>query len=385
MSQKVRSPFSTMILVVIVIMIAGLGVSLYRLSTIGYASAYEGAKGIFLGVYYQDQAYEGLDFRGTTMNFDVDDPKTGLPNVEGEMTTIFIPELTKYGDVPEWVPDSWKQTLDLYDNPVEDEVYEWEVQEEGETHFYRMEKWLTKWYMSFEAGYDTWGIIGDTEGNNKRIRNMEVWFELETKPSWYFEDADRTYFAIAKIQVANVLVSGHSVDKIDITPESSGSSLFLFYEPYGGDPSYREEDFEGFTVDGTHLNPDFFGRTVYTMIELNDFGTQQYFEGLNVKTQSDVVTYEFTVHQFIVGKWIVQDIDDIPPLPDPDDPEAEDGYGRTGKTTSVGVSFNFGEWLRTPNGIAFIVGIVILIIALWFIMGGASDIVAAYVQARASR
>ncbi len=126
--SKARNPTSTILLVIVIILIGGLGVSLYRLSSIGYASAYEGAKGTFLGVYYENQAYEGLDFRGTTMNFDVDDPKTGLPNLQGEMTTIFIPELTKPGDVPEWVPGAWKNVLDLYDNPVEDAVYEWEVQ-----------------------------------------------------------------------------------------------------------------------------------------------------------------------------------------------------------------------------------------------------------------
>ncbi len=145
------------------------------------------------------------------------------------------------------------------------------------------------------------------------------------------------------------------------------------------------EDFEGYAVDGTHLNPALFGRTVYMMVEFNDFGTQQYWEGLNVKTQSDVVTYEFTVEQLIVGKWIVQDIDDIPPLPDPEDPDAEEGYGRTAKTQTIGVTFSLRDFLMGPNGIVFIVGIIILMIAVWFIMGGATDLLAAYIRGRASR
>lgn len=366
----------TIILFLIVILIAGLGYRAYSLSTIGYASGYEGASASFIGVYYNEYAYEGTDFRGTTMNFDVDDPKWGKPNLIGEMTTIFIPENTRFSQIPEWVPDPWKYPLDLIDNPQEEETYEWEVKEGDIIHFYRMEKWLTKWYVSFEAGFDTWGIIGDAEGNNKRLRNMEVWFEIETKPSWYFEDAERTYFAIAKIEVANIKLEGHEIEKIDIIPESAGSSLFLFYEPYGGDPSYREDEFLGYATDGTHLNPDLFGRTVYTMIELTDFGTSAWVEAITqVKNQGDVVTYEFTVHQFVVGEWKVQDIQELPPL---DDPESE--YGRESKVIKVG--FNVREWIVTPDGMMVLGMLFTLMIAIWLVTGGLGTLATIYLARR---
>jgi hypothetical protein len=369
---------------VIIVIIAGVGLGVYGLSAIGVPSAYEGAKPRFLGVFYENQAYEGVAFRGTSMNFDVDDPKTGMPNLIGEMTTIFIPEETSYSQIPEYIPDSWKAQLELLSNPQKDEVYEWEVKEGDETHFYRMEKWLTKWYVSFEAGYDTFGIVGNVEGNNQRLRDMEVWFEIETKENWYFEDAERTYFAIAKIEVGNVLVEGRDTGRIDIIPESFGSSLFLFYEPYGGTPKEAEGEYLGYSVDGTHLNPQLFGRTVYTMVEFVDFGTQAYLEGLNVKNQGDVVTYEFTVHQFVVGKWVVKDIQELPPL-EPLEGD-EEGYGRTGKVVKAGIQLpDIGAFLRSPVGMQLIFAILVFTVVLWlFLFGGLNLILQSY-QSKSGR
>ncbi|MFQ6076658.1 MAG: hypothetical protein ACE5Z5_11080 [Candidatus Bathyarchaeia archaeon] len=110
-----------------------------------YSTAYEGSKGLFYGVHYNGKDYTAsqthgasqLRLLGTTMLFDPDDSQKGLPNLEGEMTSIFIPK-TSIPSIPNWVPSDWRGDLSYINNPQH--VYEWEKQGDGFTTYYRMEE-----------------------------------------------------------------------------------------------------------------------------------------------------------------------------------------------------------------------------------------------------
>jgi len=109
-TMKGLSKSSNLIALVFVIAVAGLALAfsgvLPQSISAGFTTAYEGVKPSFHGVYYEGFAYEGTAFRGTQMDFDVDDPEWGLPDLEGEMTSIFLPIDIGIGDIPDWVPQS---------------------------------------------------------------------------------------------------------------------------------------------------------------------------------------------------------------------------------------------------------------------------------------
>jgi len=313
----------------------------------GSASNYEGVKPSFYGVYYEGFAYEGSSFRGTQMDFDADDPRTGLPDLEGEMTTIFLPKDVSSNDVPNWVPESRALNLEyMSGKPVK--VYQWTVDKIA----YQMEEYDLKWFVSMEAGYDTFGIF-DEEGNNQRWHNAEIWVKMDTNPSWIFEGADKTYFTVGKILVDYVEVEGHNTDKIDVSPESAGTAVSFFYAPYGEPIDLDEEDFRGFAIGETYLNPQVFRNELYVPLRLDDFGSQAWFEDLSRKYQGDIVTWEFTVKVFVFGEWELKDEQDITDL-------TEGGYGRRVKTTTTGADIKWEEILTTEN--KFIALIFILII-----------------------
>ena len=353
------------ILIVVLVMTGTVMVGAILQSSIGYASGYQGAKPSFYGAFYENQGYGGTPFRGTTMAFDPDDPKKGSPNIEGEMTTIFIPEKIVLGELPSWIPYSWSVNLPYMKNP--DDAWDWELKDEsGNIHSYRMEKWITKWYISLEGGWDSQGFLEfDAEGG-KRISNMEIWFELDlSQNNWYFEDSDNVYFAIGKIELANILKQGYKVEAIDVTPEAIGTSLFLFYEPFGADRIVKDY----YSYNGKRLNPDLFVPKIYTMINLNDFGTQGWWDGLTWKVQGDVVTFEFTVHQFVIGEWIVKDVQELPT-----------DYERQSKVTTTG--FDVLDWILKPNSLLIIGAILIIVVVILIFLSGTASIIGSYMISR---
>jgi len=378
LSIKKKSPLVWVFLFIVMLGLAFV-IGSTRLSSVGYTTAYEGAKATFQGVYYNNQAYEGGSaFRGTTMKFDPDDPTSMMPNVEGEMTSIFIPEKVTFGSIPAFVPSSWTAQLSYINNPVE--YWDWTVtadkSPDGKIHTYRMEKWITKWYMSFEAGFDSNGWSSTDEGNSQRLKDLEVWIKLDTQPTWYFKGATQTYFTIGKIECGNLAVKGHDVNWIDVTPEASGSNLYLFYLPYGQPVNLSEETFKGFAVGETVLNPALFRTQLYTMVTFNDFGTQGYWDGLAYKNQSDVVTWEFTVHQFVVGEWVTKDIQTVPP-----------DYDRSSKTTTDGVPIKdwLVQWLTSPQGLMAIGLFMMIIIAVILIILFTNPVFASMVTSAMNR
>ena len=334
--NKKSSESLIMLGAVVIILIAGVGIASsgfqFGISS-GFTTAYEGVKPSFQGVYYQQRAHE-QDFRGTQMNWDADDDKKGLPDIEGEMTSIFLPIDVRASQIPDFIPQARAIALeDANTDPVN--TYTWEI----DNMAYKMEEYDLKWFVSLEAGYDSTGILQDAESDNQRYNDVEVWFKLDTSPSWIFEGADQSYFTVGKIEVDYVQKQGREIGKIDVSPESQGTAMTLFYQPYGSPVDFDEETWKGYESSGVRLNPEVFRDTLYTMIRLDDFGTQQDWGIGWIATEGDIVTWEFTVKVFVIGEWELIDVQDVSEL----ELDEESGYGRESKFETV-VGFDFERW-----------------------------------------
>jgi len=359
-------------------------IRLMMLQTAGYPTAYEGAKAVYYGILYENKRYTNSEKQAasllrfdTQLKFDPDDYYSWQCNLAGEMTSVFIPNTQNLP--PTWVPqDWWRPTLD-WQNPRS--VYEWKiVDQDGYVHFYRMEEWLTVWYLSISAEWDSGpdAISLIDEAQNRRYLNTEVWFKFDITPTWYFQGAEKVYFAIAKVELAHVNVEAKDTagnkyaanPGMSFIPESVGSILYLYFTPFEFNYAPSPDELKQYYYQNVSLNPLYFRDEVYAYATLADFGTQDWWEGLALKAKGDVVTLGFKVVQFVVGEWIVKDVGDIP-----------DDYGRSAKYgvwgwTGLGDFWNaIATWLSNPFnllglGIFAVTAIaVIVVIALFWFVG----------------
>jgi hypothetical protein len=343
------------------------------LSTASYVTGYEGAKPSFYGV--KDLQNGGKTFTndnygnaslhefGTTMLFDEDDATTGLPNIAGEMTSIQIPMSNNTWVPPDWVPSDWWRDSLSWKNPTN--VYEWKIRmSDGSYKVYRMEEWKLKWFISLSAEWDSTGWLDDEESNNKFYKNVEIWAKIDLRPVWYFQGQDVAYFAIGKIELANIKTDGMNGDP-RITPMSPGSTLEIYLNPFGSDTAPKSDDFKAYYYQNTTLNPDLFRDYVYVKITLNEFGVHQWWDWFTLKQKGDSAVLGFNVYVFVVGVWTVKDIQDI-----------QDYQGRSSKIQTEGFSIDW-SWLTsifsspwTWFGIGSFLLILILgivaIVLLWF-------------------
>ena len=335
-------------------------------SSMSYSTGYQGAKASFKGAVYDSIEYTNTE-RGdasrcqfdTTLAYDVDESDKNLPNIMGEMTSVFIPSET-LSNTPTWIPSEWTRSISYIQNPTR--VWDWTIQNKS----YVMEEWLLRWYISLSAEWDAWGwfALGSAEGSNQRYRGLELWFEIDLTPVWYFEDVETSYFAVAKLQVADVRKAGltnkgeelPARNDMSVRPESQGSVLTLYDGLFAKDnPVTKEPN----TYEGQVLNPSLFTDKVYSYISLENFGTTFQSEFPTAQIYSgDVITFAFDVRVFVVGQWDVQDIQSI------EDIEGEEGYGRTAKVGSSG--FSLPAWLSNPSNrlLVAILGIVGLFVFL---------------------
>jgi hypothetical protein len=326
------------------------------LSTASYSTGYQGAKAQYAGVKWNNTEYSGPGF-DTTMLFDPDDPKTGMCNLVGEMTSVFIPSQS-LSNMPDWIPTEWATSASYIDNPRE--TYEWETDDLT----YTMEAWTLRWYFSISAEWDDpplWTIGPVKEYSNQRYGNTEIWFEIDLTPTWYFEGQTNAYFAIAKMQLADNAKlyaldnSGEEVEpslQTSVSPESRGSILPLYYGLFAKQNPAEKQPMD---YQGKQLNPDLFVSKLYTHFTLGNFGTHYWLEtaGLVQKWKGDVVTFAVDVTVFVIGEWKVQDIEDL---------EQYEHYGRTAK---LGGGYSFEDWLSSPANrllLVLIAGIALLVI-----------------------
>jgi len=312
-----------------------------------YTTAYEGAKARFYGVELQPGWSPEIKFYNipdpypgetrftnyqrwhasaarfdSTMKFDPDSSTQFMCNLDGEMTSIFVPLGEKTAIPPDWVPSTFWRDSASWQNPVK--TWVWDVQNsDGTTTRYVMEKWLTKWYVSIASDWDSGPSLfdGRDEAQNRRFRDAEIWVEFDIRPVWYFEaNPNRTYFAIAKVELANYKEgsidsthrwSDEQFDDMRTTPESPGSILTLYTSPFGDDSLPSDDHFVAYYYSGSKLNPLYFRDKVYAHFDLNNFGSSE--KGtISLVAKGDAVTMGFTVTQFVVGEWTVKDVNDIP-------------------------------------------------------------------------
>lgn len=335
-------------------------------SSMSYSTGYQGAKASFKGAVYDSIEYTNTE-RGdasrcqfdTTLALDVDNAQSDLPNIMGEMTSVFIPSET-LSNTPTWIPSEWTRSISYIQNPTR--VWDWTIQNKS----YVMEEWLLRWYISLSAEWDALPLFSFemSETRDQRYKGLEIWFEIDLTPVWYFEDAETSYFAVAKLQVADVRKDGHdnsgelvpARNDMSVRPESQGSILTLYNGLFAKDnPVTKEPNI----YQGQVLNPSLFTDKVYSYISLENFGTTYTVEvPAGQVRRGDVITFAFDVRVFVVGQWDVQDIQSI------EDIEGEEGYGRTAKVGSSG--FSLPAWLSNPSNrlLVAILGIVGLFVFL---------------------
>lgn len=360
----------------------------------GYSTAFEGPKATFYGVKYMpdggsipiewSQASKpslgSIKSFDTTLGFDADAKDSGKPNLYGEMTSVFIPE-SSVNDLKPWVPFNQFGDQNNLVNPV-GQPYQWNISGNA----YYMQQWKLRWYVGISAEWE--GGINDIpfvgggygeappqsvyhDGDNS-YSNLELWFKFDTTPTWYYEKAQKTYFAIAKVELAKPadyygvtvqkggLFSNNKVEPrntVSITPESY-STFYVFDAPFGGN-GYTEK--QPYQYQGQALNPQYFKDESYIKVMLNHFGVYggaNWYGPSGFWCKGDALTLCFEVTVFSIGEWKVQDIEVDPP-----------DYGRF---VRVDQSTDWLSWLFSPSTLAWLVPLAIIglliLFAPWLIL-----------------
>lgn len=315
----------------------------------GYISGFQGPKAEFKGVSYKSLEYTAgqrqeasqLSLQSNLL-FDADENDRDLPNIEGEMTTVFVPEESLEGYTT-WIPAEWFKRNALINNPQR--TYAWNISTGvNTTKVYRMEQWVMKWYVSFSAHWDGREVVLDWANLGQNYRNYyanaEIWFEFDIRPTWYIEGGGTAYFAVGKIQLAQSVLkesedntgTKHDADTLlSVIPESGGSALYIYSSLFGTGAAEVTEK----TYQGKRLNPALFRDKVYAKISLANFGLRSWNEFGTVKTHGDVATFDFDLTVFVIGEWDVQDIQKIP-----------DDFGRT---TKIDEPYSLADLLKDPR------------------------------------
>ena len=249
----------------------------------------------------------------TFISFDPDTPDDYHPDFISEHTDFIVPKITPSSSI--WtssiIPNAWKNTIVNTENPVN--VYQWNItNDNGTVTSYIMEEWRAYWVIKAYVDPINTKYIWTWDGKvpaellaENRYNNMELYFRILLNTpdrNWYFEDADRVYFAIAKIKLVDVYAEPSKEGDMKVQPKDPGTNLPLFGATYSDPLTYK----------GQKLNPNVFPETVETLIRFVDFGGNV----INGEARTDTITMVFEVRLFVIGEWIVQNIDDVP---NPDD------------------------------------------------------------------
>lgn len=332
------------------------------LSSPSYTTGYEGVHAKFAGVQWGSvKATDPL--WATTLSWDADTLGSGKPKISGTMSSVFIPK-ESVGVQPSWIDPAWLLSDTNIKNPIAE--YEWEIDVSGGTDYYRMEEWQLKWYVSLTSE-PLWDEVESVSfpdhitGRNS-LSDVKVWFELDLSPVWYFEGAERAYYAIAKLHVSDLAKGG--VLKDGKAAETANSEcriatneraiLPLFYNLFGT----QGETIESYKYRDQQLNPELFRDKMYTYLQLDDFGVTSWWD-YGTWYRADSISIGIDVHVFVIGEWMVQDIQELP-----------DEFGREAKTGGAG--FAFGAWFADPLNrliIFALIGLILFVLVVVFIPG----------------
>lgn len=337
------------LLVVLIVLETGMtGLSILSISP-SYTTGYQGAKARFVGVQHQGKR-DTNSLWGTTLGWDADTRGGGDPPIAGEMTSVFVPQ-ESVGTQPQWIPSEWLLSASNVRNPTDE--WEWEIPVEGsnKTRFYRMEEWKLKWYFSISSEPTEKEIPSpdlDEIVMRNSLKDVKVWFQFDLTPTWYFEGATNAYFAIAELRISDIAIGGvlhkqggdvekdESNKECRVVPASKQSILTLYYGLFGMESNRAEQ--EAYDFRGKKLNPDLFTDKVYSYFTLDDFGVTAWWAwGRHWRGDTVTVAVDFVV--FVIGEWVVQDVQNIP-----------DEYGRGAKTAGTNFLAPFGQFLASPEG-----------------------------------
>lgn len=330
-----------------------------------YSNAYEGAKPSFAGVSFSGKNYASsqtggyrstwniaadpyVQLNGMSFSFKGDGAVaqySGLPKLVGEMTPVFIPQSTGAGDLPSsfnlggvTITNPFTSSFSLIKNPYS--TYNWQISSGSSTTYYTMEEWKTKFYVSISANPDGASAPftkSQWDQENGRYSDVTVWIKLDTTPTWYFQGQDKAYFAIAQVQLSGISYGGHTPEGavqsshnqqlIAVNPASPSSAVTLYLNNFGVGGNQAADPDAIYKYKGLTLNPQYFGNAVYFPVSLNSFGSQSWWDWTTFKAQGDVVSFDFTVTQFVVGQWTVKNIQEVP-----------QGFGRPSSYSEYGLS-----------------------------------------------
>jgi hypothetical protein len=367
-------------LVVLVVLLISIGDATHNVffSSTGYSSAFQGPKITFYGEEILGQHFTQTPT--TTLMFDPlsKNPELiqiYLPEIHGSMTTVFLPEdsvnfLGWGSTLGISIPASWTQNLGLYASGWKGQspevTYNWTINGK----MYYMAQYRMKWYVAF-AGY--WKnienpallvdpVLRPTVENV--YPNLNMWFEIDTTPTWYIQGGGVAYFAIGKMQLdENVAMGGRDNNGNPVAartdestnPESASAVNMIYYAPWGAQPIASE--IAPSYYEGKELNPNYFRNVSYCSVDLANFGVyagaQNFF---GTYTKGDTATFCFDLTAFVIGEYTVQDIQKDP---------THFGYFTPTSTGSNIFSDLFG-WLFSPSTLAWLIPVLIFVAILIF-------------------
>jgi len=192
---------------------------------------------------------------------------------------------------------------------------------------------------------------------------LEAWVEFDLTPTWYIEGGGTAYFAVGKVQVAELQKTAHDINgkedtldtRMSVSPEGQGAALYIYYGLFGSSSSAETN---AASYQGKELNPALFTDKVYAHFDFNNFGVTAWNEMGTIKTKGDVATVGFDMTVFVIGQWDVKDIQEIP-----------QGFGRLEKTLMPPSLLDYLSDPRMQALITLLVAAAIFILLLVFAPG----------------
>ncbi|MGD0643930.1 MAG: hypothetical protein ABSA75_03400 [Candidatus Bathyarchaeia archaeon] len=361
----------------------------FSVTSTGYPTAFI-PNANFYGILYNNMEYTSVNTHSgsehtfdTALAFDPDGISSGKPKIEGEMTSVYIPQNSVSSGVPSWVPENWLLNSGSVSNPMTgsggvNPPWSWTINNQT----YSMQEYDMRFDVTFNAAWSGTqsGVVGSQDfstgeapsltgyemlagiTNANLFQNVQVWIHFDITPTWYIQGGGNGYLAIAELRASEPTImqskdiNGHTYASRGaeaVTPEDQGSIVTLYYGPFGtvSGPTGTPEQYEGL-----NLNPAYFTSDIYAHIDLNNFGVQANpVNGISSRVQGDTATFEFDVIVFAFGQYTVQDIQNNPSQ-----------YGRLTPVQEEGINWLSDAigWLSSPanDSILVIVGIVILLI-----------------------
>lgn len=333
---------------------------LWKASTPGYQTAFQGLQAEFAAVRFQnawwsstEQPYgdwsPGARQFGYSLNFDPDQAADGWCDLLANQQPMVI------------VDDSYRP-------------YVWTVgDKQYEMHKVQLRWAVNVWLGGTEAEAGDWGLanIVTWEPN---YAGTQIWIRLVPKTFRYFEEnPEQLYIAPAYIGVEavewasidqdnKVTLNDPDMSQMDINPGARGETFGIYYHR-GGVPVNVEQELTRFYYSGSALDPAVFRGEYWINLDLVNFKPVNRFEWqIWHKWKYPSVKLELTMYVFVVGVWKVQLREgDVPSL-EPHKPAGEwTDWTKPFRDLAAGI----GAWFANPfNALAFwlFLGVIVIIV-----------------------